>query len=263
MLSITGLPAFNDNYIWMLADTKSRTCHVVDPGDASVVEAACREAGLTLAGILVTHHHVDHTGGIHRLASIMSVQQPIPVYGPANENIMGVTHPLQDGDTLSLYGTEWQVMETPGHTAGHISYFGEPPDLTPSLFCGDTLFAGGCGRLFEGTPAQMLTSLTRLGALPPHTRIYCAHEYTQANLEFAKAVEPGNHALSVRQQKVKNLRQKNLPTVPSLLEEELATNPFLRATTDSVQEAAGRRSGRPITSTEDTFTIIRQWKDNF
>ncbi len=259
MLTITGLPAFNDNYIWMLADTETRTCYVVDPGDAAVVETACSKTGLTLAGILITHHHADHTGGLLKLIN----KRDIPVYGPAKESITGISHPLKEGDKMVICGTEWQIMETPGHTAGHICYFGRPQGMPPVLFCGDTLFSGGCGRLFEGTPIQMLTSLNKLKTLPPDTLIHCAHEYTQSNLAFAAAVEPHNTALAERIQRVAMLRQNNLATVPSSLEEELATNPFLRTATTTVIDAASRHCGHPVTSAEDSFTIIRQWKDNF
>ncbi len=269
MLSINGLPAFNDNYIWMLADSESHTCYVVDPGDASVVNTACQKAGYTLAGILITHHHADHTGGIQQLASFaarenhnIAASQPLPVYGPASENIKGITHPLSEGDLLTIAGETLTVIETPGHTSGHISYFGNWANH-PVLFCGDTLFAGGCGRLFEGTPKQMLNSLEKLAALPPETLVYCAHEYTHSNLKFAQIVEPENSLLNQRIAEVNTLRYQDQPTVPSSLKDELNTNPFLRATCDSVQQAACLHSGRPITSAEDTFMIIRQWKDNF
>ena len=261
MLSIHGLQAFNDNYIWMLADSESRTCYVVDPGDASVVEAACQTTGYTLAGILITHHHADHTGGVNQLAR--AADKELVIYGPASESISGITHPLSEGDSLTIADHTFTVIETPGHTAGHISYFGHIGDNTPVLFSGDTLFAGGCGRLFEGTPAQMLHSLNKLADLPQDTLVYCAHEYTQGNLTFAHAVEPGNTALSQRIDDVKQLREQGQPTVPSTLHTELQTNPFLRAGVPEVQEAASNFCGRTLNSTEDAFAVIRQWKDNF
>ncbi|CAM3642817.1 hydroxyacylglutathione hydrolase [Parendozoicomonas haliclonae] len=259
MLSITGLPAFNDNYIWMLADSESQTCYVVDPGDAQVVERACQEQQLTLAGILVTHHHADHIGGVNALTKDRS----IPMFGPAHDNISVLTHPLSDGDTVNVFGGTFQVLDTPGHTKGHICYFGQPENIGPVLFCGDTLFAGGCGRLFEGTPAQMLSSLTRLSQLPEETRVYCAHEYTLSNLKFAHAVEPNNTEIAERIQQVQQLRRLGLPTVPSTIALEQKTNPFLRTALPAVQQAASRFSGRPVNSNEDSFAIIRQWKDNF
>ncbi|MTI14652.1 hydroxyacylglutathione hydrolase [Sansalvadorimonas verongulae] len=259
MLSIRGLQAFNDNYIWMLADSESRTCYVVDPGDASVVEAACRQTGYTLAGILITHHHADHTGGLRQLAS--AAAKELVIYGPASESIPGITHPLSEGDTFTIAEQTFTVIDTPGHTSGGISYFAQLAQ--PVLFSGDTLFAGGCGRLLEGTPAQMLKSLNKLTALPSETLVYCAHEYTQSNLAFALAVEPDNSALKQRVSDVQQLREQGQATVPSTLDTELRTNPFLRASIPDVQEAASRHSGRTPTSAEDTFAIIRQWKDNF
>ncbi len=259
MLTITGLPAFTTNYIWMVANTKKQSCYVVDPGDAEVVENACRQHNLTLAGILVTHHHADHTGGIAKLLS----NRDIPVYGPAGENIPGLSHPLQDQDTLSLFGETWQVLATPGHTNGHLCYFAQLEHDNAVLFSGDTLFSAGCGRIFEGNPEQMLNSLTKLGTLPDNTLVFCAHEYTQTNLEFAISVEPENRALQQRIREVSALRTLNQPSVPSLLSVERATNPFLRTTNASVMAAASRYSGRSVKTNLDCFTIIRKWKDDF
>ena len=263
MISITGIPAFSDNYIWMLTNTESQTCYVIDPGDGNVVQAWCQQHSVTLAGILITHHHPDHTGGIGLLTSTADGKCSIPVYGPAAESIKGITHPLADGDRITVVGTEFQVIATPGHTSGHICYFAEPADHDPILFSGDTLFAGGCGRLFEGTPKQMWHSLSRLAALPDNTRVYCAHEYTLANLDFARTVEPGNQQLAQRQQQAELLRKQNHATVPSLLAEERKTNPFLRAGHPDVQQSASRYSGHPVGTPEDTFATIRHWKDNF
>ncbi|OQX38806.1 MAG: hydroxyacylglutathione hydrolase [Oceanospirillales bacterium LUC14_002_19_P2] len=259
MINVTGLPAFNDNYIWLLTDTDSRLCHVVDPGDGDIVLKACRDNNLELAGILITHHHGDHTGGIRTLLK----HHDVPVYGPASENLPGLTHPLSENDTLLLHGCTFRVIETPGHTAGHIAYFGEPEQQAPILFCGDTLFAGGCGRLFEGTAEQMLASLTKLSALPDPTLIYCAHEYTLANLRFAQAVEAGNTALQQRIIAAEALRQSGESTVPSDMATERATNPFLRSGEATVKAAAEQFSGRTMTDDTDTFAAIRRWKDSF
>ncbi|WP_211828345.1 hydroxyacylglutathione hydrolase [Kistimonas asteriae] len=259
MINVTGLPAFNDNYIWLLTDPDSRLCHVVDPGDGDIVLKACRDNNLELAGILITHHHGDHTGGIRTLLA----HHNVPVYGPANEQIPDLTHPLSENDTLLLHGCTFRVIETPGHTAGHIAYYGEPEQQPPILFCGDTLFAGGCGRLFEGTPAQMLASLTKLSALPDSTQIYCAHEYTLANLRFAQTVETDNAELQQRLTEAEVLRQSGKSTVPSDMATERATNPFLRSSQATIKAAAEQFSGRTMTDDTDTFAAIRRWKDSF
>ncbi len=259
MITVIGLPAFNDNYIWMLVDSKSPYCFVVDPGDGDTVIAACHESRLSLGGILITHHHADHTGGIAKL----TMNHSVPVYGPAREKIKGITHPLSEGDRITIFGHSLKIFETPGHTAGHISYFGDWKEQDPVLFCGDTLFAGGCGRLFEGTARQMRQSLTKLAGVPGNTLIYCAHEYTQANLAFAREVEPANNALAERYQKVVELREKNRPTVPSIMADELDTNPFMRSDQPEVKHSAEQYSGEVISSADDTFAAIRRWKDNY
>lgn len=259
MININGLPAFDDNYIWLLSSTNTRLCHVVDPGDGDIVLKVCHDHNLELAGILITHHHGDHTGGIRSLLA----HYRVPVYGPANEKIPGLTHPLSENDTLLLHGCRFRVIETPGHTAGHIVYFGEPDQQSPILFCGDTLFAGGCGRLFEGTPAQMLMSLTRLSRLPDSTLIYCAHEYTLSNLRFAQAIEANNAALQQRIAETETLRQSGKSTVPSDMTTERATNPFLRSGEVTVRAAAEQFAGRPMADDTDTFAAIRRWKDGF
>lgn len=258
MLSVAGLPIFNDNYIWLLLDSEGRRCYAVDPGEAAAVESFCTQGGWRLSGILVTHHHADHTGGVVRLSDWAGCR----VYGPAAETVRGMTHPLREGAQVALPGCTLTVMETPGHTAGHISYFGYREAQAPVLFCGDTLFAGGCGRLFEGSPAQMLTSLQRLASLPATTLIYCAHEYTQANLAFARLVEPGNVRLLQRQESVQQLRRQGRPSVPSVLQDELDTNPFLRTGVEAVRQTAGDFASRPLGSNEDVFAVIRRWKDS-
>ncbi len=262
-LSIVPIPAFADNYIWALLHRGH--CVVVDPGDAAPVEAFLAERRLTLDAILITHHHGDHVGGV---AALAAARPGLPVYGPAAEAIAGVTHPLADGDTLVLPITprvRWQVMSVPGHTRGHIAYFGD--DM---LFCGDTLFAAGCGRLFEGTPAQMHASLSRLAALPATTRVYCTHEYTLANLRFALAVEPDNAALAERSFTEQARRARNEPTLPSTIALERATNPFLRVTLPTVIASAAQHaraaSGPPAPEASNpvaVFSVLRQWKNDF
>ncbi|MBN7797688.1 hydroxyacylglutathione hydrolase [Parahaliea mediterranea] len=255
MLSISPIPAFNDNYIWLLQDAGRAV--VVDPGDAGPVLAALRQQGLTLAGIMITHHHFDHVGGIADLLAAADV----PVWGPRNPAIEAITHRLGAGDRVDILGREFHVLEVPGHTLDHIAYFhdAEPP----LLFCGDTLFAGGCGRLFEGSPEVMLDSLKSLAALPPATRVYCAHEYTLANLAFARAAEPDNQALAERQRQAVALRDRDQPTVPSTLAEELETNPFLRCETAALRAALRAQGRLEGDSGAAVFATVRAWKDNF
>lgn len=254
-MEIHPIPAFSDNYIWCLHEAGA--AWVVDPGDAAPVLRFLAERGLRLEGILITHHHHDHTGGV---AELISQLAPGFVYGPDNPVIAGRTRSVGDGDRVTLLGRTFQVLAVPGHTLDHLAYFsddGEPP----LLFCGDTLFAGGCGRIFEGTAAQMYNSLQRLAALPARTAVYCAHEYTQSNLRFAAAVEPANPALAARQATVAAARQQGQPTVPSQLADELATNPFLRVESTGVAAAINRRE--PTDNVIDRFAALRQWKDEF
>ncbi len=253
-LIIDRINAFSDNYIWLFHQSGSPSACVVDPGDAAPVEAILSRRNLTLDAILVTHHHADHVGGISALLN----GRDIPVYGPGS--ISQVSQPVSEGENLVLMGTTFEVIAVPGHTLDHIAFFA--PD-EPLIFCGDTLFAGGCGRLFEGTPQQMWQSLSRIAQLPADTRVYCAHEYTQSNLRFARAVEPDNIALSQRAEKVQRQRMAEEATVPSLLSEELATNPFLRANMASVRQSALSHAGQEPANAEEVFQIIRQWKDDF
>ena len=252
MITIRPIPAFNDNYIWHLQQNGEHW--VVDPGDAAPVMGALN--GERLTGILLTHHHFDHTGGVPALTSAFDC----PVYGPGT--IDGVTHPLADGDQITLLDRPWEVMAVPGHTLDHIALLMKGDEVY-SLFCGDTLFAGGCGRLFEGTPAQMHQSLSRLAALPADTRVYCTHEYTLANLAFALAVEPDNQALIKRQQEAQAQRRKNAPTLPSTIGLERATNPFLRAEEPSVRRQASTQGAEPEANSVEIFATLRHWKDNF
>lgn len=253
-MRIVPVSAFNDNYIWVI-DDGSRAL-VVDPGDAQPVLRYLAQTGLTLAAVLITHHHYDHTGGITDLIET----HPAPVYGPDNPNISGITEQVTAGDQLSLLQGQFQaqVISCPGHTLDHIAFYARP-----WLFCGDTLFAGGCGRMFEGTPAGFVTSLQQLSQLPADTQVFCAHEYTAKNLAFARAVEPDNAAIARRQQQVAKLRAADEVTVPSTLAEEWDTNPFLRCTREPVIKAAEERANCPLRSETEVFAVIRQWKDTF
>ena len=260
MLVVSPIPAFNDNYIWMLHMYDSKDVIVVDPGDAKPVEDKLEQEQLNLAGILITHHHFDHTGGISEL----SRHRSIPIYGPENQSIEGITHALSDGDTIEILGYPVHIIATPGHTLDHISYYTEHgKNGCPTLFCGDTLFVAGCGRLFEGTPTQMHKSLSRLAQLPGDTNIYCAHEYTQSNLRFALEVEPDNTTLLSQITNTSLLRKKNKPTVPTTLKQELATNPFLRSDQPEVVRAASQRASLKNPTPVEVFSVIRKWKDNY
>lgn len=259
-LQILCVPAFQDNYLWLIHDGK--TACAVDPGDAAPILAALDQHQLKLCAILITHHHADHSGGIQELLSHYPMSA-LPVYGPAQETIAGVTHPLHDADQITLpeLGLHLQVMAVPGHTLGHIAYYSSQQH---ALFCGDTLFAGGCGRLFEGTPAQMLTSLNKLAALPENTAVYCAHEYTLSNLKFAQEVDGGNSALIERIKTEKAKREVGLPTVPSNIGLEKMSNPFLRCEQPEIIHhlihAGHLASGEnPVL----TFAALREWKNNY
>lgn len=254
-LAITPLPAFSDNYLWLLS--RDGQAAIVDPGDPAPVQRALEERHLKLAAILVTHHHGDHVGGVMDLRATGAT-----VYGPRNEDIDGVDVHLGGGDRVEVLGTPFTVLDVPGHTAGHIAYFTDALD-PPAVFCGDTLFACGCGRLFEGTPPQMLESLDRLAALPAATRVYCAHEYTLANIRFALAVEPGNEALQQRARDAAALRERGTPTVPSTIGLELATNPFMRCDVPAIRDAAARREKGAETEAVTTFAALRKWKNGF
>lgn len=233
---------------------------MVDPGQATPVLERLRELQLTLKTILVTHHHADHVGGVSELREATGAQ----VFGPARESIPQPARPLEGGATVDALGLKFQVLDVPGHTSGHIAFFAECGNQPPLLFCGDTLFSGGCGRLFEGTPAQMLASLDALSALPGDTRVCCAHEYTLANLHFALAVDPHNATLQAYQAHCAQLRERGLPTLPSSIEQERAINPFLRSRTSAVM--AGVLAHAPHTDPGDDvalFAALRKWKDQF
>lgn len=254
-VNIFPIKAFNDNYIWCLHNQTH--CTVVDPGDAAPVLAYCKKNQLTLSAILITHHHWDHTGGIDAL---LAVFPGIPVYGPQNKEIKQITVRLTQNDDLELpqLNLKFSVLEIPGHTLDHIAYYGDT-----GLFCGDTLFSAGCGRLFEGTSRQMFTSLAKLTALPADTAVYCAHEYTIANIAFAEAVEPSNQALADYKHWAKQQRERNIPTLPSNIHRELAVNPFLRCHSAELVKNVSQNTKSTYASEQATFTSLRNWKDNF
>jgi hydroxyacylglutathione hydrolase len=259
-MKLIALPAFSDNYLWLWQQDLMAV--VVDPGDAAPVLQALAKGGLKLAAILVTHHHADHVGGVRELHLATGAQ----VFGPAREDVPAPFTPVMQGDALELLGQTVQVLDVPGHTAGHVAYV--LPNATPGpvLFCGDTLFSGGCGRIFEGTPAQMLASLDRLAALPATTRVCCAHEYTLSNLQFALAVEPSNTDLQTYMAQCQQLRAQGLPTLPAQLSHELQINPFLRARLTRVRHAVAQHAGlSALEQTDDVavFAALREWKNDF
>ncbi|MDP1649378.1 MAG: hydroxyacylglutathione hydrolase [Rubrivivax sp.] len=257
-MNLIALPAFADNYIWMLHDGARAV--VVDPGDAAPVRAALDAQGLALAGILVTHHHPDHVGGVDDLRPRLQG----PVYGPAREKIPGPYLALHDGASIEVLGLRFSVLDVPGHTAGHIAYLQQAAAGAkgPLLFCGDTLFSAGCGRLFEGTPAQMKTSLERLAALPAETQVCCTHEYTLSNLRFAAAVEPGNRARADYEQRCRARHEAGMPTLPSSIGLERQINPFLRCDAPEVV-ASARAQGAASDEAVAVFTALREWKNRF
>jgi hydroxyacylglutathione hydrolase len=254
MPEIVPLPAFQDNYIWTLR--KGTHAAVVDPGEARPVKEYLAREGLSLVAILATHHHPDHVGGIAELVAMRKV----PVFGPKGEPIPALTNPVGQDDQVAIpaLAANFTVLDIPGHTRAHVAYYG-----LGSLFCGDTLFACGCGRVFEGTPAQMLDSLTKLAALPDETKVYCGHEYTLANIRFARAVDPHNRALAAREERVKRLREAGRPSLPSTLGEERATNPFLRCAEPVVVESANKYLGGRVADPVRVFAAIREWKNKF
>lgn len=250
------IPAFDDNYLWLLHDGKRAL--VVDPGDAGPVQRTLEQHALKLESILVTHHHADHTGGVNVLREATGAK----VHGPGSERIPQPYTPLKGGDTACALGVDFQVIDVPGHTAGHIAYYAQQVNGNPLLFCGDTLFSGGCGRLFEGTPAQMLSSLDKLSALPGNTVVCCAHEYTLSNLRFAMAVEPDNTELVAYQSQCMALRKQSQPTLPTSIAKELLVNPFLRTRQPTIM-AAARHFDASVHDDNTVFAAIRQWKNQF
>lgn len=255
-LNVVAVPAFNDNYLWLIHDGIHAA--VVDPGDAKPILAALDTHGLALAAILLTHHHADHAGGVQTLLQHFNV----PVFGPAREAIAGVDTPLREGDRASIaqLGLTLTVLDVPGHTSGHIAYIAAEQHW---LFCGDTLFAGGCGRLFEGSPQQMVDSLAKLSQLPGDTLVYCAHEYTMSNLRFALAVEPDNAALVARIAREQAKRDRQQPTVPSTIDLENATNPFLRYQQPTIVAALHAHGRLQQADPVAAFAALREWKNDF
>lgn len=256
MSPVLHVRAFQDNYIWLVRGASPTHVAVVDPGDAGPVFGFLRREQLLPCAVLCTHHHADHVGG----AAALREAYQAPVYGPANESIASVTHPLRDGDRIDLPAIDlsFRIFEIPGHTRGHIAYVNEA-----LLFCGDTLFSAGCGRLFEGTAAQMHHSLARLAVLPETTAVYCGHEYTLANLRFARAVEPDNNEVLTYQREAEAARARGEPTLPSTIGRERRVNPFLRAGQAAVQKAAEMHAGTPLVDEVAVFAELRRWKDGY
>ena len=254
MINIEPIKAFNDNYIWLV--TTNEGSIVIDPGEAHKTIKYLKENDLNLDAILITHHHFDHTGGIEDMLKFKNVD----VYGPVN-NISSINKKLRDGDLFSLIGIDFKIIEIPGHTLDHIAFFSEN-NGNPFLFCGDTLFSSGCGRVFEGTFEQMHKSVLKLKSLPANTKIYAGHEYTQSNLKFAMEVEPLNQKLVSRYNDVQDLLNKGTPTLPTTLELELEVNPFLRCQTKEVQSSVVKQFNTS-NHEDEIFKALRQWKDNF
>ncbi|WP_448550435.1 hydroxyacylglutathione hydrolase [Thalassotalea fusca] len=260
-INILPIPAFNDNYIWALIGHDQKQVTVVDPGCANAVIQFIESNGYQLNSILVTHHHYDHVDGIAALLKYSQDKHwPINVYGPVNENIPHCSHKVQENDTVTLPHLDitFTVFDVPGHTAGHIAYYTQD-----ALFCGDTLFSVGCGRLFDGTAEQLHQSLQKLSTLPGRTKVYCTHEYTMANINFALTVDPTNHELIDYFNQVKNKREQGLPTLPSTISLEKNVNPFLRTDSREIQQSVSQFSSLATNNALDTFVALRKLKDNF
>jgi hydroxyacylglutathione hydrolase len=256
-LSVRPVRAFSDNYIWLIEPPRAQGRLVaVDPGDAAPVIAELQRSGASLAAILLTHHHPDHIGGVPELLR----HGAVPVIGPDDNRIAQRTRTVHDGEQLELpdLGLTFEILQVPGHTVSHIALWGHG-----ALFCGDTLFSAGCGRMFEGTPRQMNDSLTKLRNLPPETRVFCGHEYTAANLRFASTVDPANAAALDYQGRVERVRAAGNPTLPSTLDLESRVNPFLRCDVPAVVRAAETHAGKSLKDPAEVFGVLRAWKDQF
>ncbi len=252
--NIIAIPALNDNYIWMIVHPRTQQAMIVDPGEATPVLQVLKEYNINLAAILITHHHWDHTNGIEEIIA----RHKAPVYAPLKDNVANGDHPIKGGDEVEIPTMElkFQVIDIPGHTVGHVAY-----QRHQWAFTGDTLFTGGCGRIFEGTPDELYHSLCSLAELPLETHVYCGHEYTAANLRFAELVDPNNLILQKRIIETDRLRSRGLPTVPSTIALELQTNPFLRCHLPEIQAAVGNYCGEPLADTVAVFAALRRWKD--
>jgi hydroxyacylglutathione hydrolase len=254
-INIIPLKAFNDNYIWLWIDPITTKAWVVDPGDAQPVLDYLQQNAHQLGGILITHHHRDHSGGV---AALLAQFSECEVYGFNRDLVTAITHLVKNDDEIDCGGLTFCIFEIPGHTLDHIAYYADG-----ILFCGDTLFSAGCGRLFEGTAAQLFAALTKLAALPPKTQVYCGHEYTLANLYFAREVEPNNLAINEKIAQIKNMPTDEHLTLPSTLAFENVINPFLRCTKSDVVAAVTAYANKPLTTALAVFTYLRQWKDSF
>lgn len=256
MITIHAIPALKDNYIWIVVNTKMQCALIVDPGDASPVISYLKQHQLELCGILITHHHWDHVNGVADLRK----QFNVPVYGSVRNQFNELTHRVDEGDEVLINDSfpAWRVIAIPGHTLDHIAYIAD--DI---VFCGDTLFAAGCGRIFEGTAEQLYASLQKLAHLSDDTKVYCAHEYTLNNLYFAQTVEPNNQYIIQRIDRISALREKNIPSIPSILLEEKQTNPFLRCTSTEIIQHVERHTKRALKDPVDVFTALREWKNTF
>ena len=252
-MNILPLPAFTDNYIWLIEENGKAT--VIDPGDANVVNNYLLKKNLRLENILITHHHYDHTGGVEQLKKSYECN----VYGPYDSPFNGVEIKLKENDEISIHGFSFKIIEVPGHTLDHIAYHSEEQNV---LFCGDTLFSGGCGRIFEGTPTQMYESLSKLSVLDKSTKIYCTHEYTQSNLDFAVKVEPGNNDLVEYKSKIDKKRMNDEISLPSNLELEKNINPFLRSHVAEIKKNIKDFAKLDDPSELETFTAVRSLKDS-
>jgi len=256
MNTITPIAVLDDNYIWFIINNNNHHCLIFDPGDAKPTKQYIESQHLIPDAILLTHHHADHIDG----AAQLSKEYNIPIYGPAHDGIKQVTHPLQEGDQINFpnLNLTFTILDLPGHTLGHIAYYDQH-----HLFPGDTLFSAGCGRIFEGSPADMYHALSKLAALPDSTQIYPAHEYTLANLRFAEAVEPENQAIKEQIEACEKLKELNQPSLPSTIAREKTINPFLRYQEKTVITAAEQHTNKKLESSADVFATLRQWKDHF